>query len=211
MRASGESERPGPGEEYNPGAPAAVRQAASVILLRGGESELELLLVKRTPKARFMGGVWVFPGGAVDAHEGAGDEAHRAAAIRELQEEASIELDDPRSLIKFSRWITPAAVKIRFDTHFFLAALPDGQEPRVDGEECVDLGWYTPQAALEAHATGDILLVFPTIKHLEQLSDFANVSELLDYARGREVLPVEPRVVMEGEVARILLPGEPGY
>jgi 8-oxo-dGTP pyrophosphatase MutT (NUDIX family) len=211
MRASGESERPGPGEEYNPGAPAAVRQAASVILLRGGESELELLLVKRTPKARFMGGVWVFPGGAVDAHEGAGDEAHRAAAIRELQEEASIELDDPQSLIKFSRWITPAAVKIRFDTHFFLAALPDDQEPRVDGEECVDLGWYTPQAALEAHATGDILLVFPTIKHLEQLSDFTNVSELLDYARGRDVLPVEPRVVMEGEVARILLPGEPGY
>jgi 8-oxo-dGTP pyrophosphatase MutT (NUDIX family) len=211
MRASGESERPGPGEEYNPGAPAAVRQAASVILLRGGDSELELLLVKRTPKARFMGGVWVFPGGAVDAHEGAGDEAHRAAAIRELREEASIELDDPQGLIKFSRWITPAAVKIRFDTHFFLAALPAGQEPRIDGEECVDLGWYTPQAALEAHTTGEILLVFPTIKHLEQLSDFATVSELMEYARGREVLPIEPRVVMEGEVARILLPGEPGY
>src|SRR5271165_3010764 len=51
------------------------------------------LLVRRTPKARFMGGVWVFPGGAVDAGEGAGDEAHRAAAVRELQEEAGIELE----------------------------------------------------------------------------------------------------------------------
>jgi 8-oxo-dGTP pyrophosphatase MutT (NUDIX family) len=211
MRASGESERPGPGEEYNPGAPVDARQAASVILLRGGDRELELLLVKRTPKARFMGGVWVFPGGAVDAHEGDGDEAHRAAAIRELHEEASIELDDPEKLVKFSRWITPAAVKIRFDTHFFLAALPDGQEPRIDGEECVDLGWYTPTGALSAHAEGEILLVFPTIKHLEQLSDFDTVESLLDYARGREVLPIEPRVVMEGEVARILLPGEPGY
>jgi 8-oxo-dGTP pyrophosphatase MutT (NUDIX family) len=211
MRASGESERPGPGEEYNPGAPVDARQAASVILLRGGDRELELLLVKRTPKARFMGGVWVFPGGAVDAHEGDGDGAHRAAAIRELQEEASIELDDPEKLVKFSRWITPAAVKIRFDTHFFLAALPDGQEPRIDGEECVDLGWYTPTGALSAHAGGEILLVFPTIKHLEQLSDFDTVEGLLEYARGREVLPIEPRVVMEGEVARILLPGEPGY
>jgi hypothetical protein len=54
-------------------------------------------------------------------------------------------------------------------------------------------------------------MVFPTIKHLQQLEPFASVDGLLDYARGREVLPVEPRVVVEGEVARIVLPGEPGY
>ncbi len=53
-------------------------------------------------------------------------------------------------------------------------------------------------------------LVFPTIKHLEQLSEFKTVEELLAYATGREVLPIEPHVVVEGEVARILLPGEPG-
>src|SRR2546421_8587578 len=121
-----ESERPGPGEDYNPGPPTRPRQAATVILLRGGEEDLEVLLVQRTPKARFMGGVWVFPGGAVDADEGDGDDAHRAAAIRELSEEASIVLDDPAELVKFSRWITPAAVKIRFATHFFLAPLPPG-------------------------------------------------------------------------------------
>jgi 8-oxo-dGTP pyrophosphatase MutT (NUDIX family) len=211
MRASGEDERPGPGEELNAGPAVKPRQAASVILLRGGEEKLEVLLVKRTPEARFMGGVWVFPGGAVDADEGDGDGAHRLAGVRELHEEAAIELDGPDGLVKFSRWITPAAVKIRFDTHFFLATLPDGQEPAIDGEECVDLGWFTPQGALRAHADNEILLVFPTIKHLEQLSAFANVRELLDYATGREVLPVEPRVVMEGEVARILLPGEDGY
>jgi 8-oxo-dGTP pyrophosphatase MutT (NUDIX family) len=211
MRASGEDERPGPGEELNAGPAVKRRQAASVILLRGGEEKLEVLLVKRTPEARFMGGVWVFPGGAVDADEGDGDGAHRLAGVRELHEEAAIELDGPDGLVKFSRWITPAAVKIRFDTHFFLATLPDGQEPAIDGEECVDLGWFTPQGALRAHADNEILLVFPTIKHLEQLSAFASVRELLDYATGREVLPVEPRVVMEGEVARILLPGEDGY
>jgi len=182
-----------------------------VILLRGGAEALEVLLVRRTPQARFMGGVWVFPGGAVDAEEGAGDEAHRAAAIRELSEEAAVMLSDPAELVKFSRWITPAEVKIRFDTHFFLAPLPAGQEPQVDGEECVDLGWYTPSAALDAYAAEQIELVFPTIKHLEQLGEFPSVDDLLDYARGREVLPVQPKVVLEGEVARILLPGEPGY
>jgi 8-oxo-dGTP pyrophosphatase MutT (NUDIX family) len=211
MRASEESERPGPGETYNPGLPTPPRQAASVILLRGDAERLELLLVKRTPRARFMGGVWVFPGGAVDAGEGAGDEAHRVAGIRELREEAGIALDDPAALVKFSRWITPEEVQIRFDTHFFLAQLPPGQEPRIDGEECVDLGWFTPRAALDANSSGEIQLVFPTIKHLEQLGEFPSVQALMDYARGREVQPVQPKVLLEGEVARIVLPGEPGY
>ena len=200
-----------PGADYNAGEATTPRQAATVILLRGGASDLEVLLVQRTPKARFMGGVWVFPGGAVDEGEGAGDDAHRAAAIRELREEAAIELDDPTQLVKFSRWITPAAVKIRFDTHFFLATLPDSQQPRIDGEECIDLGWFAPARALEANRAGEIALVFPTIKHLEQLADFDSVEELLAYARGREVVPVQPKVVLAGEVARILLPGEPGY
>lgn len=211
MRASEESERPGPGEAYNPGPPTQPRQAASVILLRGGAEKLEALLVRRTPKARFMGGVWVFPGGAVDAEEGDGDEAHRVAAVRELSEEAAITLGDPGELVKFSRWITPAEVQIRFDTHFFLALSPPGQEPRIDGEECVDLGWFSPRGALDAYRAGEIELVFPTIKHLEQLSEFVSVDALMEHARGREVLPVEPRVVLDGEVARILLPGEPGY
>lgn len=200
-----------PGQELASEEVAPARQAASIILLRGGEDALELLLVRRTPEARFMGGVWVFPGGAVDAHEGDGDAAHRAAAVRELEEEASVSNVDPATVVKFSRWITPPEVNVRFDTHFFLAPLPDGEVPQIDGEECVDLGWYTPAAALEAHQAGEILLVFPTIKHLEQLGAFGSSDEVLAYAAGREVLPVEPRVVVTGETARVLLPGEPGY
>jgi 8-oxo-dGTP pyrophosphatase MutT (NUDIX family) len=211
MSTRGESGHAASGEEYNPGPPTLPRQAATVILLRGGSEQLEVLLVRRTPHARFMGGVWVFPGGAVDAGEGDGDEAHRAAAIRELREEAAIELGDPGALVKFSRWITPAQVRIRFDTHFFLAELPHGQEPRVDGEEVIDLGWFTPESALQAHREERIVLVFPTIKHLEQLSEFDSVDALLTHARGRDVQPIEPRVIVEGEVARILLPGDPGY
>jgi 8-oxo-dGTP pyrophosphatase MutT (NUDIX family) len=198
-----------PGQEFNLGEATPPRQAATVILLRGGDVTLEVLLVKRTEKARFMGGVWVFPGGAVDENDG--DSAHRAAAVRELSEEAGIVLPDPDALVEFSRWITPAEVAVRFDTRFFLAELPDGQEPAIDGEECVEEGWFTPQGALDAHGRQEIVLVFPTIKQLEQLRAFPNVAALLSYASGRQVLPVQPKVWFDGEVARVLLPGEPGY
>ena len=199
------------GEQYNPEAETTPRQAASVIVIRGGADDLELLLVKRNPAQRFMGGAWVFPGGAVDAHEGEGDAAHRAAAVRELEEEATIAGVDPAALVKFSRWITPSEVKIRFDTHFFIVELPPDAEPRPDGQECVDARWFTPRAALEAHGEGEILLVFPTIKHLEQVGRFATADALLGYAAGRDVVAVLPKLVVAGESARIVLPGEPGY
>src|SRR4051794_18582871 len=133
-----EAPRPAPGEDLNLGTPTVPRQAATVIVLRGGDERLEVLLVKRNPAARFMGGAWVFPGGAVHGGEGEGDAAHRAAAVRELAEEAGVVVDDVQQLVKFSRWITPELVKIRFDTHFFLAELPEGAEVAVDGGEVVD-------------------------------------------------------------------------
>jgi 8-oxo-dGTP pyrophosphatase MutT (NUDIX family) len=201
-----EPDRPAPGEELNPGAVTVPRLAATVIVLRGGADALEVLLVQRNPAARFMGGAWVFPGGAV----GTGEDT-RDAAVREVFEEAGIELPAPDQLLPFSRWITPAEVKIRYDTWFFLAPLPAGASPRIDGSEIVDARWYTPAAALEASRAGQLLLVFPTIKHLEQISGFPSVDALLEHARGREVRPVQPRVVVSGETARIVLPGEPGY
>jgi 8-oxo-dGTP pyrophosphatase MutT (NUDIX family) len=204
-------DRRAPGEELNPGAPTAPRQAATVIVLRGAGDGLEVLLVKRNPNARFMPSAWVFPGGAVDAHEGQGDAAHRLAGVREVAEEAGVTLHGPGSLVKFSRWITPRQVKIRYDTHFFLAPLPDGETPEIDGGEVVDARWYAPSGALAAWREGEIELVFPTVKHLEQLEPFDSADALLEWARGRTVEPVEPQVVLEGEVARVVLPGEPGY
>src|SRR3954452_24800146 len=166
-----EVDRPGPGEELNRGAePVKPRQAATVIVLRGGAETLEVLLVQRNPQQRFMGGAWVFPGGAVDADDGEGTLAHRLAGVREVEEEAGVRLGAPEALHPFSRWITPAEVKIRFDTHFFLARVPEQAQPRIDGSECVDVGWFTPRGALEAGEAGDILLVFPTIKTLEALA-----------------------------------------
>lgn len=206
-----EIEPPAPGEELNQGDETVPRPAATVILLRGGEQTLEVLLVRRNPEARFMGGAWVFPGGAVDRSEGEGDAGLRAAAIREVFEEAGIELADAGGLVPFSRWITPAQVKIRFDTWFYLAPVSAQASPSVDGSEIVDARWISPSAALAAAGAGELFMVFPTIKHLEQLARFPSADAVLAHARGREVRPVQPRVVVSGETARIVLPGEPGY
>lgn len=203
--------RPAPGEELNAGPVTTPRLAASVIVLRGGDRGLEVLLVQRNPASRFMGGAWVFPGGAVDAADGEGEAALRAAGVREVAEEAGVALADPGALVPFSRWITPRAVKIRYDTWFFLSPVPDDVAPQIDGGECVDWRWSAPQAALDAYADGELQLVFPTIKHLEQLAGFPHADALVAHARERRVEPVEPRIVLEGEVARVLLPGDPGY
>jgi 8-oxo-dGTP pyrophosphatase MutT (NUDIX family) len=163
--------------------------------------------VRRNPEARFMPGVWVFPGGAVDPTDGDGEVAHRSAAVRELAEEAGIELPADE-LVAYSRWITPKVVPIRFDTRFYLALAPAHSPPRPDGAETVDAAWFAPRAALDAHHAGELPLVFPTIKHLESLLGFANAAEALDMAKRREVKPVEPEVVGEGDERRIVLPDE---
>jgi 8-oxo-dGTP pyrophosphatase MutT (NUDIX family) len=206
-----EIDRPEPGAELSDGEETVPRLAATVILLRGGSNALEVLLVRRNPEARFMGGAWVFPGGSVNRGEGEGDAALRAAAVREVSEEAGITLEDVEGLVPFSRWITPAQVKIRFDTWFFLAPVEDGTSPSIDGGEIVDARWITPRAALDAAGGGELFMVFPTIKHLEQIAGFGSAEALIAHAKGREVRPVQPRVVMSGETARIVLPGEPGY
>jgi 8-oxo-dGTP pyrophosphatase MutT (NUDIX family) len=195
------------GEELNTGEVTHARVAASVIVLRDGEDGPEVLLVQRNPAQRFMGGAWVFPGGAVHDEDGEPAEAGR----RELEEEAGLDLPDTNGFVPFSRWITPEEAKIRFDTYFYVTEAPAGAEPRCDGEECVDLRWLRPADALSAYRAGELSLVFPTIKHLEQLAGFDSVEQALEAARGREVEPVMPKILMSDDAAEIVLPGEPGY
>lgn len=207
-------DRPAPGEELHDGEVAPARPAATVMVVRGGERALEVLLVQRNPEQRFMGGAWVFPGGAVDPHDGdpQSDAAQRASALRELREEAGLELPGgPEALVRYSRWITPAQIRRRFDTHFFLAEAPPGAVARVDGRECVAARWIAPTDALAAHRAGTLELVFPTIRHLLELEGHGSAAAALRAAAQRRVEPVEPRVVVEGGVARVLLPGELGY
>jgi 8-oxo-dGTP pyrophosphatase MutT (NUDIX family) len=191
---------------------ATPRLAATVILLRrSGKHQqpgLELLLVQRNPEARFMPGVWVFPGGAVDTADGDGEAAHKAAAVRELAEEAGIEVA-AEDLVAYSRWITPRVMPIRFDTRFYLALAPAHSPPEADGSETVDVGWFEPARALEMHEAGKLPLVFPTIKHLESLTVFASAEEALESARRRVVEPYEPEFSADelpDEVSKIVPP-----
>jgi 8-oxo-dGTP pyrophosphatase MutT (NUDIX family) len=211
-----------------PAEPATPRPAATVILLRRGgrhaDRALEVLLVQRNRGARFMPGVWVFPGGAVgeddvaasraanDFEPGVDQEerAHRTCAVRELAEEAGISLP-ANGLRPWSRWITPELVPIRFDTRFYLALAPAHSPPRPDGAETVDARWFEPPTALELHRVGELELVFPTIKHLESLAPYATAKQALEAVEDLPPTPVLPRVVGEGDERRVVLPGEPGY
>ena len=158
-----------------------------------------------------MPGVWVFPGGAVDLEDGEGEAGFRACALRELAEEAGIELEGPEELVPFSHWITPEVVPVRFDTRFYVALAPAHSDPKPDGLETVDAAWWGPRLALEAHRADELSLVFPTIKQLESLLPYASSAEALDAARELTVEPILPRVIGEGEGRRVVLPGEPGY
>lgn len=207
--------RPGPAERLNTGEPTTPRPAASVVLLRRGgkhrDRALEVLLVKRSPDAAFMPSVWVFPGGAVDPEDGQGEAAFRAAAVRELAEEAGIGLEGPGELVLFSRWITPEMVKTRFDAWFFLALAPAHTPPKPDGRETTDAGWFEPRAALDSAATGELALVFPTIRQLEALLEFDRSEDAIEAMRERAIEPVLPKVIGEGEDRRIVLPSDPDY
>jgi 8-oxo-dGTP pyrophosphatase MutT (NUDIX family) len=201
-------------EKLNPGPPTEPRPAASVILLRrGGEHDsrgIEVLFGKRTPSASFMPNVWVFPGGAVDSSEPTEDD-YRAAALRELDEETSVKLEESAELVPFSRWITPREVKVRYDTRFYLALAPPHCTPEPDRTEIVEVAWFAPSDALERHADGKMLLVFPTIKQLEGLLPFSSAEEAMASARKRKIEPILPKVGMVEGVPGVLLPGDPGY
>ncbi|CAA9484444.1 MAG: hypothetical protein AVDCRST_MAG45-364 [uncultured Solirubrobacterales bacterium] len=199
--------RPAPLEELADGQATTARPASSAIVMRDAAAGPEVLLVQRNPEARFMGGAWVFPGGGVKPE----DASPAATARRELEEEAGVRLGADEELAPFSRWITPLEVKVRFDTWFFLARAPAGSEGAPDGSETVDLRWLRPADALEAGRRSELALVFPTIKHLEELAEIGSVADGLERARAREVRPVLPRLVGEGSGTRVLMPGDAGY
>ena len=201
---------PEPGTILNEsGEPTVPRQAATVIVLRGGAERLEVLMVQRTPKARFMGGAWVFPGGAVDAHEGEGDAPHRAAAVREVAEEVADRAARPggagpvRALDHAARGHRSASTPTSSSP-----SRPTAPRPIPDGQEIVDARWFEPARALEGSEAGELLMVFPTIKNLEVLARFDTADALLEWASTHEVRPVQPRVEGQGETARIVLDDE---
>lgn len=204
-------DRPPTSEELNFGEPSTPRPAATVLVLRGEAQRLEVLLVQRNPAARFMGGIWVFPGGVVDPGEGSGEDGQRQAAMREVWEETGLRLAGPEDLALVSHWITPAQLKMRFDTAFFLAEAPPDPEVRIDGQECVDFGWFEPANALQRYEADSLPMVLPTLMHLQELRDLPSAEAAVVWARERHVQPVEPRVIQRDGLAHVVLPGDPEW
>ncbi|MEC8158204.1 MAG: NUDIX hydrolase [Pseudomonadota bacterium] len=187
--------------------------ASTVMLLRSSASGPEVLLLKRNSNARNMAGIWMFPGGKVDDEDHGTSELDRVttAAVRELQEEADVLLP-VAALTHFSHWLTPAGMKRRFATWFFVAELPRGAVVSVDGEEMVDARWVYPEEAVAEHQAGKLRLPPPTVVSLIELSQHQSVGAAVTAARRRVPPYFFPKVCAEDPDDVVMLyPGDAGY
>lgn len=125
-------------------------------------------------------------------------DASRADFLQSL--ERSDLYADARQLALFSQWLTPARLPKRYNTHFFLAPAPEGAAATADAHETHDGIWISPADAIARSATGDLHLVYPTIKHLERLAQFASLDDLFSFARTKPVLALSPDTVGDGFV-----------
>jgi 8-oxo-dGTP pyrophosphatase MutT (NUDIX family) len=108
----------------------------------------------------------------------------------------------------YGRWITPEFSPKRYDTRFFVAAMPEGQEPLHDDVETTASTWIRPIDALSQAAEGLFSIIFPTRKTLESLTKFATVGEVVASTLGRRIEPILPVVVLNDGQARVVLPGD---
>lgn len=113
-------------------------------------------------------------------------------------------------LVYFAHWITPVGLPRRYDTRFFMAEAPAGQEPTQDEQETIEAVWMRPAAALSNHKRGEFGMRTPTVRTLETFVDFDSVASLRKglLARQSEIRAVLPRIGKDG---KRILPGEPGY
>ncbi|WP_117208322.1 NUDIX hydrolase [Allorhizocola rhizosphaerae] len=153
--------------------PAVPRRAATVVLLRPDRS---VFLIRRLRGMAF-GGMWAFPGGALEP-----DETPVDAAVREVFEETGVTLP-ASSLVPWHRWLTPVFEPRRFDTWFYLAPLPEGQEPQLPSAEADQARWISPARALEEHSTGGLPMLPPTLMTLTELSTFDSLEQILAVTR----------------------------
>jgi len=213
------------------------RLAATIMLLRDGESGLEVLLLKRHQHLDVHGGVYVFPGGKVDdvdtirAREHIDDKAHqlagfgginfdvvqatalRIAAQRELAEECGVVIENADTMYLHSRWITPqpSTSTKRFDTWFFVAPLPRGAEPRHDDHEIVEALWLPPAVALRRYWDNTMRLAPPQIMSLAALARHASTQEALDAARLGTPPHIQPQHVGQNEGRLLVFPGHSAH
>jgi glyoxylase-like metal-dependent hydrolase (beta-lactamase superfamily II)/8-oxo-dGTP pyrophosphatase MutT (NUDIX family) len=166
---------------------AALRETFEEVglLLAAGEFDLESL---RPWRERFQAG-----------HVGV-DEFCRALGLQL----------DLRGLVYFSHWLTPPGLPKRFDTRFFAALAPAGQEAQADFGEAQELMWLTPQAALDPRRGLKLLPV--TRRTLHDLGRSATATEAMTQARARTAIGLTmPRVGLSSKGPRPVLPDELAY
>lgn len=134
-------------------------------------------------------------------------EVERGRPFAEALDEVGLELELER-LIYYAHWITPEPIPVRFDTRFFLAELPEGQEAAPGPVELAEGVWITASEVLERNQSGTLALHFATLNHIRRLAPFGRLPELLEFTRTKQVHTVMP-VALERE-GRVLprMPGE---
>jgi 8-oxo-dGTP pyrophosphatase MutT (NUDIX family) len=190
-------------------------QAATVILVRDAADGLETLMLRRNSKLDFAGGMWVFPGGRVDAEDRLGlvesDDlgAARRAAVREALEETGLTIAE-EALVPFSHWTPPDVAIKRFLTWFFVASAPEG-EVAIDLGEIHDQAWMRPADAMRRRNALEIELLPPTWVTLERLAAYRDVAAALADSSGRTPERFSTRIASSPSGTMTLWEGDAGY
>lgn len=198
-----------------PSRPAPLQPSATLVVLRDGRNDVEVLLLRRGRRLSAFAGIWVFPGGAMEDRDGCeapGEDfqaAARQTAVRELNEETGLSLP-AADLVPLARWTAPVVMPRRFDTWFFLAAAPR-QRVQIDNGEIRAYRWIAPGAALGAHRSGDLPLFPPTWVTLYHLRHCRRVQAALADAAGRAPFHYAPKVVQAGPATCFLYGGDAAY
>jgi 8-oxo-dGTP pyrophosphatase MutT (NUDIX family) len=111
----------------------------------------------------------------------------------------------------WARWITPEAQPRRYDTAFFVALLPAGQQADAHTTEAVEATWWYPAEALERWEGGEIQLMAPTIRTLREIAEHPDSTGVLAAAEHREIRPITPRMIQRDGAVRIVLPDDPDF
>ena len=115
-------------------------------------------------------------------------------------------------LVPFAHWITPEGMPKRFDTHFFLAHVPEDHVGSHDGHETVESLWIRPGDAVAHARSGRYTIVLPTRLNLEKLARQRKAADAVQRARGTPMVTVLPTLIREGDAKRrIRIPLEAGY
>jgi 8-oxo-dGTP pyrophosphatase MutT (NUDIX family) len=119
------------------------------------------------------------------------EELEKGLRLGDFMKETGITIT-PEKLTYYAHWITPEAIPQRFDTRFFLARLPEGQEATPSAYEMAEGLWISVSDALDRAKAGTLSLHFATLNHLKRLAPFRTIDELLAFAATKPVLPVMP-------------------